>query len=96
MTEIILQRELKQFRNLSEEARRLIAGKEALGKDLISRIQGGAEVEPGNLVPQLQENSSQRFSFDALVAIMGLKQTEKLKAQLPTSVSYSVKIVEAA
>ena len=96
MTEIILQRELKQYRELADESRRVTAGQEALRKSLIARIRSGAEVEPGHLGARLEESSTQRFSFDALVQILGLKQAEKIKVQLPVSVSHSLKIVDAA
>ncbi len=94
MTETITQIELKQYRELADDARNINASQEALRKSLIARIQEGAEVEPGNLMVSLQEATSQRFSFDGLVRLLGIKAAEKIKSQLPVSVSHSLKVVE--
>ncbi len=92
----ITQRELKQYRELAEQAKQLGASQEALRKSLIARLQEGAEIQAGKLTALLQESTAQRFSFDALVRILGLKKAEEIKLELPVSTSHSLKVLEAA
>jgi len=94
MSEIIMQRELKQYRELAEQAKQVTASQEALRRSLIARIQEGAEQQPGRFAARLEQSSSQRFSFDALVRILGLKRAEEIKLELPVSVSQSLKVIE--
>jgi hypothetical protein len=94
MPDVIKQAELRQYRDLADEARKVTASQEALRKTLIARIQEGAEVQPGKLSATLTKSEAQRFSFDALVRILGLKKAEDIKLQLPVSVSQSLKVIE--
>jgi hypothetical protein len=92
--EVITQRELKQYRELSDEARQVTASQEALRKALIARMEDGAEIQPGKLTANLAKSEAQRFSFDALVRILGLKKAEEIKLQLPVTASVSLKVIE--
>ena len=96
MSELIAQRELKQYRELADEARRVTASQDALRSALTGRLKEGAPIEPGPLTAFVQLSTpSKRFSFDAVVKILGLKKAEALKEQLPDSVSESLKVVES-
>lgn len=95
MSELITQRELTQYRDLADQGRRIAASQDALRSALVTRLKEGATIEPGSLTAVIQLSTPQkRFSFDALVKILGLKKAEALKDQLPDSVSESLKILE--
>lgn len=96
MPELITQRELKQCSELADEVRRTTANHDALRSALTCKLKEGAEIELGSLTAFIQLSTPQkRFSFDALVKILGLTKADALKDQLPDSVSESLKIVEA-
>ena len=94
MADLIKQTELRQYRDLADEARRVTASQEALRKSLIARIQEGQEIQPGKLTATLTKSEVQRFSFDALVRILGLTKAENIKLELPVSVSVTLKVIE--
>jgi len=76
MPDVIKQAELRQYRDLADEARKVTASQEALRKTLIARIQEGAEVQPGKLSATLTKSEAQRFH---LTRWCGYWDSRKLK-----------------
>jgi hypothetical protein len=93
---VISQKELKDFREISEKSREITARHDAYRKNLIGRLGKGEDVQPGKLGARLDVSNAQRFSYQALVDLLGMKKADEIKAQLPISQNVGLKVLEVA
>jgi hypothetical protein len=91
---LIKQSELRRFRQLADERRRLELTYETLRASLIKRLKARRPIQDGKLTAYLARSKQTRFSYEAVAALKGEKFADKLREQIPETVSISVKVEE--
>ena len=91
---LITQAALRSFRKLSDERRHTEAAYSAMRDSLMARLSKGSPIQDGKLTAFVVTSAQTRFSFEAVAAVKGERFAAKLRAELPETISHSVKVEE--
>lgn len=84
----IKQAELKEYLRLAEAERR----RDAMRKDLMARLDGGAKVQPGPLTALIEVSTAKRLSRGLLVELIGAEETDALMERVPHAEQRSLRV----
>ena len=86
----ITQQELQLIVALQAQTRRL----SKLRSNIVTRLAEGAVVEPGPLEASVKSKSEQRLSWSRVAQVLGNREVEKLRKQLPPTISRYLQVHE--
>ncbi len=92
---MITQKEMAVYLAEDVKLKTAASAAELRKKSLTARVDAHEEIEPGSLTALVISTECRRFSAEALETLLGVDKVIKLKAQLPLSVSRSLKIQHA-